>query len=919
MRCRCPESRVLRMWHRRVWQVFLVVIICLGLVLNDRFFSVNFLSVTNNQNIPAKILSENLAAIATISQPQILKIRDGDQNSLFQQGLQLYQGGNYRGAIVAWQSVLEQYQRARNTADAAVLAENIGNAYQNLQEYQQAIAMWEVAGSNYQRLRNWSGLGRVILAQAQVWMRMGERLKGIEACNRVLRLAQTYQIPGLEMGARCQLGEIYWLRGNQDRAIRELEASSKLAGQLEDQEAQRQIYRILGNVYTSIALTYYRRVETLSRLGDEREAKEIHDMAIKTDRKAIASFRQVLTLAQQNNLIADQVRALLYLVPPVARNGQLETAQTQLDQAKFLLQILPDSVEKAYLLSKLAVLFLAPEDASLFTSQCGETTVQVQSMQAKSTSVNSTKAMSLLETAAKIGSAFADVRVQSLALGYIGHIRECQRDYENALKYTDKAQHLAKISLIDVNKVNFITNADGDSLYLWQWQLGRIFASLGRLEAAVKAYENAISSLQSLEHNILFSNRDIYRNFRDGIEPVYRELARLHLQRIDGHPKQAQVILDEVIKTIERLQRLAIRNHLATNVEQNLPVNGEISLGSIPQTAVIYSLIYPDQTAIIAHLPNGETIFEWIYVDANTLVKNINYFRRQLENRGQVDYDNHLAQQLYTWILGSFSRKLEQLEIKTVIFAHDGVLRTIPMSALHDGQQFAIEKYAIVNSPILNQHQVNSSISHSRALAMGITKDVIVDGKTLPPLPNIAEEIKHIVEQIPGSKKLVNEEFTRDRLRSELEHNFYPILHIATHAEFNAIADDTFLITGDKTNNKLTISDLEQLLNETTKANQPFDLIALTACGTAIGDERASLGIAGIAIQAGANSALASLWSINDAATTQLVTSFYSHWQHDHLSKAIALQKAQQEMIRSDGAYSHPFYWAPYILVGNGV
>ena len=97
---------------------------------------------------------------------------------------------------------------------------------------------------------------------------------------------------------------------------------------------------------------------------------------------------------------------------------------------------------------------------------------------------------------------------------------------------------------------------------------------------------------------------------------------------------------------------------------------------------------------------------------------------------------------------------------------------------------------------------------------------------------------------------------------------------------------------------------------------EPLELLLLSACETAAGDDRAALGLAGVAIRAGARSAIGSLWSIADASTSQLVVEFYQQWQDPTVSKAVALQRAQT-MLLASREYAHPFYWSPFLLISN--
>jgi CHAT domain-containing protein len=159
----------------------------------------------------------------------------------------------------------------------------------------------------------------------------------------------------------------------------------------------------------------------------------------------------------------------------------------------------------------------------------------------------------------------------------------------------------------------------------------------------------------------------------------------------------------------------------------------------------------------------------------------------------------------------------------------------------------------------------------------------------------------------------LNEQFTPQSLEQELKQAVYPIIHIATHGQFGTIPEDSFLVTGN--NKKITIIQLESDIRRFSGGSEPMELLALTACQTGIGDDRATLGMAGITVQAGVRSALASLWYVDDAFTQELVAKFYDNLR-SQMSKAEALREAQKVLINQNKNI-HPAQWAPFILIGN--
>ncbi len=188
-------------------------------------------------------------------------------------------------------------------------------------------------------------------------------------------------------------------------------------------------------------------------------------------------------------------------------------------------------------------------------------------------------------------------------------------------------------------------------------------------------------------------------------------------------------------------------------------------------------------------------------------------------------------------------------------------------------------------------------------------------------MPNVASEIKEVKKQFSSSKLLVDNDFNRNNLEKELGKTIYPIIHISTHAQFGTIAEDTFLVAGN--NDKLTIKQLETALRRINGGSNSVELLTLTACQTAVGNDRATLSLAGVALQVGVKSALATLWSVDDESTFKLISEFYTNFRKSGISKAEALRQAQIRLINAkkiqevNDQYDNPAYWAPFILSGN--
>src|SRR6185437_9399713 len=326
-----------------------------------------------------------------------------------------------------------------------------------------------------------------------------------------------------------------------------------------------------------------------------------------------------------------------------------------------------------------------------------------------------------------------------------------------------------------------------------------------------------------------------------------------------------------------------------------------------PDTAVIYPIMFSSRLELLMSLPTGLARIS-VPVTADRLTLEIREFRRLVEKRTTREYLPH-AQQLYDWLMRPLETQLVQHQITTLVFVPDSAIRTIPLAALHDGSSFLISKFALAMTPSLTLTDPRPfNRDKLRFLTAGLTKSV----QGFPPLPYVADEVESI-QRLYKSDQLMNNAFQSSRLERELREGGYGGLHIATHGKFSTDVNDSLLLTFD---GKLTMHTLDQLIGLFRFRQEPLELLTLSACQTGIGDDRAALGLAGVALKAGARSALATLWFINDEASASLISEFYRQLRNPALSKVVALQHAQLKLL-SDRIYEHPAYWSPFLLLNN--
>ena len=821
-----------------------------------------------------------------------------------QQGVDRYEAGDIQGAIQQWQAALSVYQTTQTLANQAIVLENLARASQSIGKTREALQYWQQAIEVYRQLANPQQIGRMLTEQAQTYMSLGEYRKAIallcgsdtaSACveTSALRIAQQQRDSLGEIAAWGSFGETQRLLGNDEQAIDSLTTAMKLVQAQQVTAFLSPLKESLANVAVNQAETGYRRAILAEEIGDRRQADALRQVAKEKDREALQQFQESLTVTQKPS---QQAQILLHSIPSAYRvDGVSGRAAAAIHRVQSQMEQLPATQEKVYLAIDLARLLTPLTPDHPFPSlQCAVNT--------------DPQVLPLLEQAVATATQIGDRRSQSFAVGELGHFYECNGDAAEALRLTQDARRAAE--------------QEPDSRYLWEWQTGRLLKAQQKNTDAIAAYEQAVNTVESIRDDLLTAKRDLQFDFRDTIEPVYRELVELQLQQAPPSvllpaSQDKQSNLNAPLKTLNSLKLAELQNYFGSDCPLLAVTQNPVDIANLSQKAAIFSsIILADRTAIVVRFPDGQQQFEWIDQDRDMIRNEIIEYRKGLEAYYDVNYNPQPAQTLYDRLIHPFDAALTHAEIKTLVFVQDGILRNVPMSALHDGERFLVERYAIATTPSIT---LTSSQPPDRrnlkALAVGLSQSAIVGERRFSALENVTAEIQSVVSVLPNSKPLLDQNFTRARLQQELDRQNYSILHVATHGEFGTEPQDTFLVTGD--DQKLTINDLDQLLR-TLDPEHPVELLSLTACQTAIGNDRAALGLAGAAAQAGVKSVLASLWFIQDQATAKLATQFYEGiYNMPTLSKAEALAAAQRSLIQAGGTNAHPAYWSPFILIGN--
>jgi len=509
--------------------------------------------------------------------------------------------------------------------------------------------------------------------------------------------------------------------------------------------------------------------------------------------------------------------------------------------------------------------------------------------------------------AVKLGRDLGDLRTTAYALGNLGEIYEQNKQWLEAQQCTEQALLLSQD--VQLNSP--------DLSYQWQWQLGRIRRNREEkdIQGAIAAYTAAFNTLQSVRNDLVPISRDGQFDFRDRIEPVYRELVDLLLQGEEPSPDN----LKQARNVIEALQVAELDNFFR---DACVPIKTKQIDGIDRTAAVIYPIILEDRLEVIVSLPNQFLHHRSSDAPRKKVEDSVKKLQDELSEAGERAEVPKLSKNFYEWLIEPFNKSLKQYpDLKTLVFVLDGSLRNIPMGVLYDYDEvtqkgnYLIENYAIAVAPGLQLISPNFwQAERLKVLIAGLSEERQFPGTTpFPALKYVEQELGNIQKEVPSSEKpLINQDFLKTSLKNQINSLRSSVVHIATHGEFSSDPEQTFIVAYDDVIQSKELSDI--LSGRRASEGNSIELLVLSGCKTAKGDPRAALGLAGVAVRSGARSTLATLWYVDDESTAELMVQFYNELKKPNVSKAEALRQAQLSLLAKQ---PDSYYWAPFVMLGN--
>lgn len=805
-------------------------------------------------------------------------------------GKQLYFSGQLSSAVERWQEAARTYRERDDRLNLALAQNYLSLAYQDLNQWEEAR---NAIARSFELLAQFpeddgtvaAVLGQSFNFQGSLDLATGQVESALDSWQQAEAAYQRAGDTAGIIGSQIDRAQALQTLGQYLRAQELLEQVNATLASEPDSPLKADGLRSLG--------------ATLGAIGNLERAQE--------------KLEQSLAIAEALNLTPEMRATLLGLGNTARDRNDYRAALIYYQRATELSQTLLERVE--LLLNQLNLLISAEQwDVAIalvptideFISELPPSRMSVNArinfaqslMRIGSVSAtreplvaNDRQIARLLADAVAQARKLQDRRSQSYAIGQLGRLYEIRGNFSDAQELTEQALAIAQgLSASDLS-------------YRWHWQLGRILKAQGERQTALASYTESVKLLKTLRRDLVAIDTDLQFSFRDRVEPVYRQLVDLLLSP-DATPED----LIQARVAIETLQLAELDNFFREDCLRTKA----IEIDDIdPHAAVIYPIVLPDRIEVVLSLPGRSLRHYATAVPISEVENTLQTLFESLHLAYSTQDRLALSEQVYNWLIRPAEADLAAADIETLVFVPEGFLRNLPMSALYDGERYLIEKYRVAISPGLQLLGARSlEQTQLSALAGGLTEA----RQGFVALPAVAGEVAKLKQEL-SADVFLNEAFTRTNLQNKISNTSFDIVHLATHAQFSSSAEETFLLTW---NDRVNVKEFGEVLQTREgRTTNPVELLVLSACQTAEGDDRATLGLAGLAVRSGARSTVASLWAVRDESTAQLMKELYQQLrQQPGIGRAEALRQAQLSLIAQPD-FNHPFFWSPFILIGN--
>ncbi|GAB4178121.1 MAG: hypothetical protein Fur006_10320 [Coleofasciculaceae cyanobacterium] len=859
-------------------------------------------------------------------------------------------------ALAFHQQALVIFRNLKNSWGEAAVLTDLGITYSNLSQFQQAIELYQKALEINRKLSNTQAEAYTLVNQSESYLALGQFKQGIEAAQQSVAIFQRIGDRNGEATALTALGSAYYFTGEYQQTIILNQQSLELYRKLGNQYGEVNALINLGNVYHALG-QYPQSIEaeqealTIARQLGIRSTEAVAISNQGFSYNMMGQYQKALELHQQSLAIAREIgnryleaNALVNIGFDQDKLKQYSQALDTYQQALAITREIDNPRYEGYLLDYLGNVYQAlkqPHQAEELYQKSLAIARDIGDREREGRVLNS------------IASLYAEQNQPDLAIIFYKqsvNVRESIRQNFRKLSHEQQESYTQTVAgtyraLADLLLAQGRVLEAQQVLELLKIQELRDYTRDTRTGGTTQG-----TTLNPLEQPIPAAYNDkiaLGNQLTQCEQQKCPQRSQLIAQREAANDKFT--ILVDRLKKLLREQEIKDPAQLQSN-EFTRAAQDVILANPNTKTVLIYPLVLDDKLWLVWGSQAGKAgiVFDSkeIPVTRKQLSATVGELQTLLSNRNSNLKDlQKVSQQLYQWLIAPIRPQLEQNGVKQIVFSLDRATRYIPMAALHDGKQYLIENFAI--STILTAKtdtydKLSANIQDDPVLGLGVTQAV----PGFAPLPAVKAELDGII-RIPNNPQdsngiypgleLFDRDFTETALREKVSD--YRILHIATHGQFvPGNPEDSFLVMSD--GKKLSIPTIRSI---TALANT--HLVVLSACETGKGGvDKEGLEVAGIGhyfLLSGAKSVMASLWLVNDPATSLLMRRFYQNLSQGNISKAEALRQSQLDFIQgkltvkdttdragsrryiegqpSVDSLAHPYYWAPFILIGNSL
>ncbi|WP_236739081.1 CHAT domain-containing protein [[Phormidium ambiguum] IAM M-71] len=901
---------------------------------------------------------------ANLAEVQVSPEQQTEAYQLLLQGEEQYFNHQFEAALNSYKKLLEMRRKIGDRSGIAEALHKLGATYDRLEKYPESLDFYQQALVIRREINDKAAQGATLNGIAVVYQQLGDYSQALQFLNQALTIRQEVGDKAGEGRTLSNIGLVYSNQGKYSQSLEFYQQALAIFKELGNARSEGALLDNIGGIYTEIgqypqALDFYQQALEIRKKIDDKSgvAISLHNIGYLHDRQnkysqALEFYQQSLVLRQEIGDRSGSATTLNNIGLIYDNLGKHSQALQFLEQALAIFQKIGDRASEGNTLDSIGTVYKSLRQYP--------------------------QALDSYQQALAILKEVGNRPIERATLSNIAKLLEIQNKTELAIFFYKEAVNITELIRQDLQKLSpeqqrsyTATVADTyRSLADLLLQKNRVLEAqqvldllkIQELEDYLRKVRGNEQTAQGVE--LLPQEQKVqadYLAMQNKAIELGKELTKLQKIPEANRTPEQQKRIAELIQIQQQIRAefnnfinsptvVALTQKLSqTTSGENLNLRTlnklQGQLKQLSQNAVLlYPLILEDRLELVLVTSYSPPIRRTVNIKRQELNRLIVEFRLALQ---QPNTDATIsASKLYNLLIKPIENDLIQAQAKTIIYAPDGQLRYIPIAALFDGKQWLVERFSINNITSASLTDFNSkNITHLKILAAAFTQGsykISVGNRelTFVGLPFAGREVENLAVIIPSTTKLIDSAFTPPATVPKL--NEYNIIHLATHAAFViGQPQDSFILFGD--GSRVTLRDVE------TWSLPNVELVVLSACETGIGGQLGNgeeiLGFGYQMQLTGVKATIASLWSVSDGGTQVLMDAFYAELSKGNISKSEALRRAQIALINSNkflttaqrrgittaqpirnsltatvsDRLNHPYYWAAFVLIGNGL